>query len=238
MQGRRLLLPALLLPLLCQAAPARAQLSLSAALESDYRFRGLSLSNGRPSLGLSVAYDHPSGAYAGASVIGQDTAHDGARLLGYMEYAGYAFHTGSGGPTFDVGADNENFSQYSGKAYAYSGKPQDLHYSEVYGGVSWRGFSSHLYYSPDYFKAGASTLYADIDGVWRPNDDWRLFAHAGALSPLAGGGGRERYDLRFGVARAFRNSEAHVAWSGYFPGPSTSTVSTRPGVVVGLSVFF
>jgi uncharacterized protein (TIGR02001 family) len=214
-------------------AAAVAQVSFSGSVESDYRFRGQSLSNGRPALILSLAYDHPSGAYAGFSALGQDTADDGARLLGFVEYAGYAFRRSASGPSFDIGIDNENYSEYSRTEYAVA-------YSEVYGGVTFGGVSSHIYYSPNYFGAGASLVYASLDGAYRPNDDWRLTVHGGASTPIGfyATGHHERYDLRVGVSRQFRNVEAHVAWTGYWPGPSTSTIASRPAFVIGASLFF
>jgi uncharacterized protein (TIGR02001 family) len=213
---------------------AHAQVSFSGSVESDYRFRGLSLSNGRPVLALAVAYDHPSGLYGGVSVLGQDTAHDGARLLGVMEYAGYAFRRTASGPSFDIGVDNETYDQYGARESSIS-------YSEVYAGVTVGGISSHIYYSPDYFRKGAALVYASLDGAYRVNDDWRLTAHGGASTPMgyyAAGNKHERYDLRLGVSRQFRNLEAHVAWTGYWPGPATSSPASRPAVVVGASVFF
>ncbi len=223
-----------LLSLASLPTAAQAQLSVSASVESDYRFRGLSLSDGRPVLGFSVAYDHPSGAYAGVSALGEYATDDQARLLGVVEYAGYAFRRSASGPSFDVGLDNETLSKYSSRAYA-------LTYTEVYAGVTWGGVSSHISYSPDYFRRGASSLYASLDGAYRPNDDWRLTAHGGLTTPIgpyAGVSQHERYDLLLGVWRHFRNFEAHVAWTGYWPGPSTSTPASRPALVAGVGVFF
>ena len=51
--------------LLC-ASEACAQVSGSVTLVSDYRYRGISLSDGRPTAQLSVAYDRPDGWYMGA----------------------------------------------------------------------------------------------------------------------------------------------------------------------------
>ncbi len=225
----------------------QAQFSVSGYVDSDYRFRGLSLSNGRPVLGLGFAYDHPSGAYAGATALGQDTADHGLRMLGYMEYGGYAFRLNATGPSLDVGVDNETFSEYvAGRAYPVA-------YSEVYAGASFAGLSSHVYYSPNYFRSGASIVYASLEAAYRPKDDWSLTAHGGVATPIGpyvGINGRERYDLRLGVFRKFRNIEAHVAWTGYWPTPSTAgaavyrptnsrTVApSHPAFVVGASVGF
>src|SRR5215468_4243490 len=43
------------------AAPARAQVGVSLSADSDHRFRGVSLSDGRPVVSLSLSYDHDSG---------------------------------------------------------------------------------------------------------------------------------------------------------------------------------
>jgi uncharacterized protein (TIGR02001 family) len=214
--------------------PAHAQLSFSGSLESEYRFRGVSLSNSRPVVSVSAAYDHPSGAYAGVSALGQDTAHDGLRTLGFLEYAGYAIRPTPTGPSFDIGVDNENLSEYTTREYR-------LAYTEVYAGASYGGVSSHVYYSPDYFKSGAGSIYIDLNSAYRLNDDWQLTAHGGVSTPM----GRyaylskyEHYDLRFGVSRRFRNLEAQVAWTGGWPGPQVSTQASRPAVVAGVSAFF
>ena len=52
---------------LAMSAAAQAQLGASVAADSDYRFRGVSLSDSRPGLRLTLNYDAPAGWYAGAS---------------------------------------------------------------------------------------------------------------------------------------------------------------------------
>jgi uncharacterized protein (TIGR02001 family) len=154
---------------LCLATPAMAQISASASLASDYRFRGISLSDGRPALTANLAYDHSSGAYAGVSVIGIDTPHDGAQMLGHIEYIGYATRK-SRGLSWDVGLHNEDLTAYADRKYVFR-------YTEVYAGLTSNNISTHLYYSPNYLKPGASILYADLDGALRPAPQWRLFGH-------------------------------------------------------------
>src|SRR5205809_7860424 len=60
------------LAVLAAAGPAAAQLNASLGVVSDYRLRGVPLTQGRPAVTLDVGYDHSSGAYAGATVIGED----------------------------------------------------------------------------------------------------------------------------------------------------------------------
>ncbi len=214
---------------LCLPAPARAQFSVSAALESDYRYRGLSLSEGRPSLSIAAAYDS-GGFYGGAAAIGQDTAHDGARMLGFVEYAGYAFHR-PGSASFDLGVNNQDYSEYSNG-------PHGLHYSEVYVGVTRHNLSAHVYYSPNYLRPGWRTLYTDLSGAYHPADKWRLFGHFGALTPVSGPPLHERYDLRVGVAREFKAAEVHLAVTATSPNPPLQTPQHRTALVVGASYFF
>src|SRR5439155_7805223 len=62
------------------AIEALGQVSGSASLVSDYRFRGVSLSQEKPALQLNVLYDDQSGWYAGAfassvQIFGQHDRH-------------------------------------------------------------------------------------------------------------------------------------------------------------------
>ena len=171
-------------------APAQAQVGVSVSVASDLRFRGLSLTDGQPAITLGAAYDHASGFYVGGAAMAQNTYHDGLQLLGFKENLGFAFRQGRD-LSWDIGVDNEDLSQY--------GAPRrSLHYSEVYAGVSAHGVAAHLYYSPNYFRSGYSTLYAELSGAMRPADDWRLFGSVGALSytssPPGQGGQATRYD--------------------------------------------
>lgn len=211
------------------AGPARGQISGAVGLQSDYRFRGLSLTDRQPVATLDLAYDHASGAYAGATAIGEN--QDGLRPLGFIEYAGFATPR-AGQMSFDVGVDNQNLSQYAGKRYP-------LNYSEVYAGVSGAHLSLHLYYSPNYLRPGSQTLYADVEGAMKPADHWRLFGHLGATEPVgAAAGRRQRYDLRAGVARQFGPLELQAAVTATTPDPPPMTPPERAALVFGARWFF
>ncbi len=218
--------------LFCLAAPsgARAQATASVSLESDYRYRGISLSNGRPSFAVNAAFDHSSGFYAGGSAIAQDTEHQGVQMLGFVEYLGYAIRPG-GNLSFDVGVNNQDYHEYNNRRY-------DLHYSEVYAGVVKRNVSLHLYYSPNYAQSGWNALYTDLSGAFRPADKWRLFGHVGILTPVNTPVLRQRYDLRAGVAREFRNFEIHAAVIAITPNPPLQTPQRRTTLVAGATYFF
>jgi uncharacterized protein (TIGR02001 family) len=232
---------------LCLAAPAEAQLAASATVESDYRIRGVSLTDGRPDLSLSIAYDHDSGAYAGASAIGGRGAHDGLEMLGYVDYFGYAAHVGAG-QAWDIGVSNANITDYIKSNYEgygqYYGKQYAIRYGEFYSGLIFEHVSAHIYYSPSYLGEGLRTVYVDIDGAVRPGRRWRLFGHAGALTPVGGRVGsdsnHERYDLRTGAAMQFSHGELQLSWTAASPEEDypAGYRQRRDAIVLSTTLFF
>jgi hypothetical protein len=238
------------------AAPvgARAQLVGAVTLESEYRLRGLALTNGEPDVRFGLSYDQTSGAYAGATAIVGQTAGAGVRALGYVAYAGLAGGT-SGGLNWDIGVTNSQIRIYlparqdprSTRDISYrriAAHEYTSNYSEVYGGVSIRDISAHLYLSPDYLGQGGKTAYLDVTAAVRPVDGARLYAHAGALTPLsvpAGpNGGRERYDLGAGAVWEFRRGDAQLGWTTTTP-PVEYPAGYRQGrsaLVLSVTGFF
>jgi len=217
----------LLSAILSAPRPALAQPTVSLLLESDYRYRGLSLTNGEPAARLGLAFDHRSGAYGGGSlVVGKDGRGDPA-VVGYGGYAGYARRTGSG-LVWDVGVTGSRIETHipvrielvgpDGRAYAQTYRySYRARYLEAYAGASKGPLAAYVYYSPDYLQDGR-TLYFDLTATARPRDDIRLFGHVGALAPLEDrpwpSGGRGRFDYRLGVAWQFPHGELQLAWTG------------------------
>lgn len=215
---------------LALAEPAQAQFSAALGLQSDYRYRGVSLSSGLPAATLDLSYDHPSGLYAGASAIGAVVGGQ-ARSLGFIEYLGYATPR-RGGVSWDVGVNNQDLAYYTRKRYP-------LRYSEIYVGVVGGGLSARLHYSPNYLEPGYSALYAEVDGSLKPAENWRLFAHFGATVPIGDiDGRRPRYDARAGVARQFGPLELQASVATTNPDPPRLTPHHRTALVVGANWFF
>jgi uncharacterized protein (TIGR02001 family) len=186
-----------------------AQIAGNAALVSDYRYRGFSLSEGKPALSASVTLDHPGGAYLEVTGVAAATHHDGLQALGYQAYAGYA-HRMESGVTWDVGVSHSDLTEYFQPRYR-------LAYSELYAGLAGRDLSAHLYYSPNYLGERAETVYASLDGARRLDETWRLFGHLGALAPVQKKVGSEvnrtQFDLSAGLAARIRDYEFRASWT-------------------------
>ena len=194
------------------AAPASAQVAIEAALQTDYRVRGYSVSEGEPAASLSVTYDDPSGAYLGALAIGSIRDGD-PDLLGIQGSAGYAIRL-TPRLSLDGGvARTEYFNGY--------GTTRNYHYTEAYVGLALPNVAARLSYSPDYYRAETDTLYAEVDGGFEPAPDWFLSAHAGALTYLDAPpvySPRTRYDWRIGASRQLGPYAIHLDVSGRIVG--------------------
>lgn len=193
-------------------APAHAQLAASIGVESDYRFRGVSLTGRRPAATLQIAYDDPSGIYANAVGIGA-IGRDEPRFVGVLANVGYARRIG---PELylDGGVVRSEYR-------ASYGDRRSRNYTEAYVGLGFDRFTARLSYSPDYFHPDADTLYGEVEAALQPAPEWRLNAHAGALVYLRSPyyvRHSAYYDWRVGASRRLGNFEVHAALSGGGPG--------------------
>ncbi len=172
-----------------QDAPGPVTLSGGVTVVSDYRFRGISLSNEKVALQSTLTVSHESGLYVGAW---GSTLPD-SPLYGKYEldlYGGYATEIAPG-TTFDVGATyyvypgNRDFAGSSDVIEVYSKLSHDI------GPVSATGMVA---YSPEQDSLGDDdNLYLNLglsSGV--PNTPLTLMAGVGytdgALGALAADG--------------------------------------------------
>ena len=216
---------------LAGADASRAQLVVNATVESQYRYQGVDLSNGEPDGRIGLSYDHPSGAYGGASLIVGNTVGVGVQPLGYLGYLGFARQTAQG-ITWDVGLTNSDitlhlpatrsvYSDQTGRVVTHYTRSYSFDYTQIYAGLSRRDLSARLYLSPNYLGQGLTTAYLDLNEAVRPVDRLRLFLHAGALTPLGGSAGsnldREHFDIGPGAAWEFRHGEIQLSWAAAGP---------------------
>jgi uncharacterized protein (TIGR02001 family) len=226
---------AAILAWLC-AGDVRAQESASITVQSDYLLRGVSLSDGRPTLGIELDYDDKSGAYGAVSATAVDTRHAGLELLSVVADIGYAKRL-SNGLTWDVGVSDSQISTFVDGRY-------DANYAEIYAGVARGPLALHVYFSPGYLGETDKTIYVDLTGTVRPANHWRLTAHAGLLSIVDGRayalGGRNHVDLRAGVARDFGRFEVRLnaTWTDPRPVYPEGVAHGRAALVAGASVNF
>ena len=183
---------------------ATAQVSGIVALVSDYLYRGVTLSDGKPVPQLTLVYDHPDGWYLGtfASRIRQFGAESGNS---YVSYAGYARRMASGN-SWEAGVSSYAFPASSG-----------LNFQEVYAGLATQRVSGRVSYSPNYLFPGMRTVYGEISTSEPLGDRLSLFAHAGYLNSLREGENHRpirRTDARIGLGTSVDGWEAQLAWAG------------------------
>jgi uncharacterized protein (TIGR02001 family) len=190
---------------------AGAQVAATVSAESDARYRGESVSGGRPAFDLGVSVDAPSGLYGGVSASASPQPDPGLHLIGVEEYLGYARRLDSG-IVVDVGfAEYQRWRYLGGDRYGFL----DV---ETYAGVRRGGVSAYLFYSPHYYASGARALYAQLEAqrsLWGP---WRAFAHLGLLTPLGtslnpNSPTPEQPDGSLGVSRSIRSAKVFLMWS-------------------------
>lgn len=219
---------AILLSVLAFAAEAGAQWSGSAALLSDYRFRGVSQSDRRPAVQASVGFDHSSGLFAGLFVSSADFNGASSTNLETLAYAGIARRFATDW-SWEAGGTHYRYPGFRGR--------RDPDFSELFLGITWRDLNSRLYYTNEYFGRRIDSFYVELNGTQPLVERTALFWHLGLERVF----GRARADLRFGVAieRAPFTIElsavASDAGSGSCPRGGDRC---RPGLIVALSRSF
>jgi uncharacterized protein (TIGR02001 family) len=227
-----LLRAAFVLFALIRADAAAAQVGVGLGVESDHRFRGISLSDGKPDVHLDLAWDGAHGVYAGAaaSSVELERGRRRAELIGYL---GYAQAAGKAAAGWEIGASAAHFVDASRYDYA-----------ELYAGLIGDGWNARLSLSPDYFGQGRRTLYAELNAGRALPGPWRVFAHLGVLDAFGGGAAaqtsRARHDLRLGLGAAHGAWDVQLAFvagdgEGLYPTPYPGR---RRTLVLAASHFF
>lgn len=206
---------------LCWVGSACGQVGVSLQVESNYQFRGVSLSDDQPDAHLLIAYDHRSGWFAGAALAGVEVA-PGERRGQWLAYMGYARPVGFG----LAGEVGVNVSHFGGAT--------SFDYQEIFAGVSGERWSLRLSYSPDYFGRGVRTLYTELNASLPLVTSLRGFAHAGLLDTLGTaariGSSRSRLDGRLGLAFSSSSFELQLArYASSTGGPYAAEYDRRRG---------
>jgi uncharacterized protein (TIGR02001 family) len=182
---------------------AGAQISANLSAVSDYRYRGMSLSQGNPEVQLSVGYDHPDGWYGGGMISGVDldTIHS-AQLIAYGGYTSRLMTDLS----WEGGISNNTFNRLP-----------YFDYSEAYVGLTSESYNVRVYYSPSYFNQRSRTLYGEFNASYALHDSVQLLFHGGVLNQIDAsldGGPASRFDYRAGLNARYNEWNCQLAWVG------------------------
>jgi len=184
-----------------------AQVAVEVGLQSDYRYRGISLTDNYPVATVAVNYDDPSGFYLGGNLVG--TFDDGEpELVAVQGTAGYAARLSSD-LSIDGGVSRTEYGSYA--------LGNGVGYTELYLGLASSNVTARVRYSPDYYRSDWETLYVELDGGLEVAPDWFVSAHAGQLTYLGHISpylARHSYDWRLGGSRKLGKYGVHVELSG------------------------
>jgi uncharacterized protein (TIGR02001 family) len=209
--SRRTCLAALIAGAIASApAPAVAQIGAVVSIFTDDRFRGVSVSDGRPVGSLDLSYDAPNGMYASLSGTVVATRDEGLKPLSGVVNGGYAKRLRSG-LTLDTGANYTRYSHYAGLS---SGRD----FAEFYAGLAGNNLAGRISVSPNYFGVPHWTAHGQADAHFDLSRNLTLKAEAGMLTPLGRsayeGSLHTQFDGRVGIARRTGPLTLHAAISG------------------------
>lgn len=188
------------LGLLATAAAANAEVSGTAAIVSDYDFRGITQTAEDPAVQLSIDYAHESGWYVGTWGSNVDFGTDDPSTE-------VDLYTGFKGSVGDFGYD-------AGIVYYAYPTASDLNFAEIYGKASISIVSGGLYYSNDFGATDESAFYAYAD-VGIPAGPVTFGLHAGysdgdAIEALFGDDSYADYSA--GISYSASNLTLSLKW--------------------------
>lgn len=216
--------------------PAAAEVGAAVSIYSDDRYRGISLSDGRPVGILDVSYDASNGMYASLSGSVVATRDEGLKTLGVVLNGGYAERLRSG-LTLDGGIVYSRYSHYSG---VDSGRS----YTEVYAGLIGKVLGARVSVSPNYLGAIKWAVHGEVEAHLDLSQRTYLDGELGALVPVGRSGYRGSYsgqlDARVGIARRLGPVSLHAAVTGHTGSAAVYGVRNhgRVALVLGVSSTF
>ncbi len=215
------------------ASSVSAQFSGTASVISDYRYRGITLSDQKPAAQIGLTYDDPLGWYAGAFASTVRLAPPAGPGAQATIFSGFASRLASG-ISLEAGGDYSVFTSAAGDDYG-----------EVYLGIASDKLSARIYYSPRYYGQRANAWYGEVNAAQPLTDRVQLLAHLGLLTtrttyPYTPQVEQRIVDGRVGLGVDFDLFHIEVAWVGIASrtGNNTASVgylvtgSTSPNTVV------
>lgn len=220
--GAALLAGTALAPAASAQESSAFSLSANAGIFTEYRFRGLSLSDHDPAIQGGFDLEHESGFYVGT--WGSSIEPVGSSELELDIYAGYASEIG--GLSTDIGI----------LAYTYPGADNTT-YIEAYGSIGgtlqdtleWTLGAAYVWDQEN--VGGTDNIYVYLDGSMPLGET--PFSLAGHVAYEDGAFGDEKWDWSAGVSYAFEQFELSVSYV------DTNVAGIgKAAVVAGLSASF
>ena len=177
-----------------------AEVSGNIALGTDYKFRGISQSDGEAiSGGFDVAFDN--GFYVGTWGSSIEDWGNGLELDYYAGYGG-AFNEAV---SFDVGL----------LAYTYPNEDSgDLDYNEIYGSIGVADFTFGFAYSDDYFAGTGVFTYLYVDYSYALSESYSLDLHLAdnSIDDEEAFGTPDYLDYSIGVSTSFEGLDLSLSY--------------------------
>jgi uncharacterized protein (TIGR02001 family) len=212
-------------PAMAAEAPASPHTFTSnVALVSNYVFRGLTQTFGKPAIQAGMDYAHASGAYAGlwgSNISSQQYASGTMELDYYFGYNGKL--AGDWGWTAGFYGYYYPGANYKNALPAGTYPDQTYNTEELNAGVSWKWVSLKLSSTiSDFFGANTKTLYAsgsknstylDLTANVPLPQDFTLLLHVGrqdikttnTVASAAGSTNPDYTDYKIGISKAFKD---------------------------------
>jgi uncharacterized protein (TIGR02001 family) len=177
---------------------AEADVGLGVAALSDYRFRGVSLTDGQPAVQANVDWSHDNGLFAGALLSTVRLGHAGeVSGVGTQGYAGLSRPLAPGW-SWSAGV----------AAYLFPSLPRvgSPNYAELFARLGSERLQAGVHLSNSYFGSGADSAYLSLSASLGLRDGVTAVSHLGWLVTGSARSGyyfydtEQRVDGRLGLA--------------------------------------
>jgi uncharacterized protein (TIGR02001 family) len=182
------------------ASAARAEVSSTVIIGSDYDFRGISQTARKPSLQIGVDWSLDSGAYLSAVAGNVEAGADAKSKVEVDIYGGYR------GSLSDDLSYELSFAQYT-----FHPRGDDVDYTELSAGLSFKAVSATYSYAWDYSNSGLAASYVEVNGSVPLPKDFGLELHSG-YSFGEYWRGSEYFDYAIGVSKQVGDVVMNLSW--------------------------
>jgi uncharacterized protein (TIGR02001 family) len=184
------------------AGHAIAQMSGQISIASDNVFRGVSISDSRPSVAAEINYDGGAGWFVGGQAAQTQFYGQGHANPEIVVDAGYVHALGSG-LSWEAGATYSTFPNFT-----------FWNYAEGFVGILSDNWNARLYWSPNYFGRHQRTAYAEFNYSHPLGERLRLLAHVGAVHADAAQniGNSRAFDASLGLGTTVSNVNIQMNW--------------------------